>query len=123
MQFFFLNQILIGLQVRIVHRGNPKTKYKIDGLSKELTKDVKFHDNDGCLVNAVDFFLREFQWPIRYTLLPCLMVKKTLFIPMEVCEVMSGIIKYCRFFSLKVNRQYQIFVIIYRTKMGILSGK
>ena len=82
---------MTGLQIRIVHRGNPKTKYNIDGLSKELTKDVKFYDDKGFLVKAVDFFPREFQWPLRYTLLPCLMVKKKLFMPMDVCEVMPGI--------------------------------
>jgi hypothetical protein len=41
-------------------------------------------------VKAVDFFPREFQWPLRYTLLPCLIVKKKLFMPMDVCEVMPG---------------------------------
>ncbi|PKC72200.1 Piwi-domain-containing protein [Rhizophagus irregularis] len=85
-----LERTLTGLQIRIVHRGNPKTKYIIDGLSKELTKDIKFRDDKGFLVKAVDFFPREFQWPLRYTLLPCLIVKKKLFMPMDVCEVMPG---------------------------------
>ncbi|RHZ49420.1 hypothetical protein Glove_521g37 [Diversispora epigaea] len=85
-----LEEALIGLNIRVVHRGNPKTRYKIYGIADIITEFQNVVTDDGSLMNCEKFFYQEYKWKLQYVKLPCLIVKEKLFMPIEVCEVLSG---------------------------------
>ncbi|CAI2171065.1 13559_t:CDS:10 [Funneliformis geosporum] len=80
-----------GLKVKVIHRGEKNPKYKIERLSSKAADYTIFmNDKEGVEMNVTDYFARTYNRYLEFKSLPCIVVKKNLFIPMEVCNVLPG---------------------------------
>ena len=89
-----------GLKVKTIHRGDKSPKYKIEHLSSKVADYTTFiNDKKGVEMNVVDYFSRTYNRSLEFKSLPCIVVKKNLFIPMEVCNIFPGRYLYIFFLS------------------------
>jgi eukaryotic translation initiation factor 2C len=88
---------LKGLKVKVTHRRCSQ-KFTIIGLTKQITREIKFpmsEDNGPPrMVNMLDFFRSKHKANIAFKMLPCLDISKSKekpnYIPMEFCVVCEG---------------------------------
>ncbi|KAI7849000.1 Piwi domain-containing protein [Circinella umbellata] len=85
-----LEKAIKGLQIQIVHRGEKKFKYKITKLTPSSVEKTKFKDQDGNEMSVSQYFTKRYNMRLNYPFLPCVVVKKDIFLPMEVCQVVAG---------------------------------
>ncbi|CAO0794814.1 unnamed protein product [Mucor circinelloides] len=85
-----LEKILKALRIQIVHRGEKKLKYKITKLTPSPADRTVFKDEAGNEMTVANYFAKQYNKRLNYPFLPCVVVKKDIFLPMEVCEVLPG---------------------------------
>lgn len=80
-----------GLIIKVIHRGEKQTKYKIERLTSQAADFTTFtNKKEGIEMSVADYFAQTYNHSLEFKSLPCIVVKKNLFIPMEVCEVLPG---------------------------------
>lgn len=80
-----------GLRIKVIHRGEKQTKYKIERLTSQAADFTTFTNNkDGIEMNVADYFAHTYNHSLEFKSLPCVVVKKNVFIPMEVCDILPG---------------------------------
>ncbi|GLJ39829.1 hypothetical protein SUGI_0814230 [Cryptomeria japonica] len=90
---------LKGLKVRVTHRRCAQ-KYTVNGLTNEMTRDLKFEvtESSGLKkdIGIIDYFVhvKKYTSAIRYQFLPCLdLVLKpgdeSIYVPIEFCEILA----------------------------------
>ena len=80
-----------GLKVKTIHRGDKSPMYKVERLSSKAADYTTFmNDKEGVEMNVADYFARTYNRSLEFKSLPCIVVKKNLFIPMEVCNILPG---------------------------------
>ncbi|KAI8647337.1 Piwi domain-containing protein [Parasitella parasitica] len=85
-----LEKILKVLKIQVVHRGERKIKYKITKLTPSPADRTVFKDEAGNEQTVADYFAKQYNKRLNYPFLPCVVVKKDIFLPMEVCEVIPA---------------------------------
>ncbi|KAI9243621.1 Piwi domain-containing protein [Phascolomyces articulosus] len=85
-----LEKAIKNLQIQIVHRGEKKFKYKITKLTPSTVERTKFKDQEGKEMTVSQYFTQRYGMRLSYPFLPCVVVKKDMFLPMEVCEIVPG---------------------------------
>ncbi|KAI8099254.1 Piwi domain-containing protein [Halteromyces radiatus] len=86
-----VEKILKNLKIVVVHRGAEKRlKYKINKLTPTSAENTVFKDDTGNEVTVAQHFQNTYNRRLAFPFLPCVVVKKNTFLPMEVCEVVSG---------------------------------
>ncbi|KAI8092854.1 Piwi domain-containing protein [Halteromyces radiatus] len=86
-----VEKILKNLKIVVVHRGAEKRlKYKINKLTPTSVEDTVFKDKLGNEITVAQYFQKTYNRRFAYPFLPCIVVKKDTFLPMEVCEVLPG---------------------------------
>ncbi|KAL0140472.1 Piwi domain-containing protein [Mucor lusitanicus] len=75
---------------RVVHRGEKKLKYKVTKLTPSPADRTVFKDEAGNEMTVANYFAKQYNKRLAYPFLPCVVVKKDIFLPMEVCEVLPG---------------------------------
>jgi len=83
-----IKKVLKGLRVEVAHRVEVRRKYRIDGLTKQSSRDLRFELSTGETKNVRDYFRETYKLQLRYNFLPCLQVgteQKPNYLPMEVC--------------------------------------
>ncbi|KAI8084471.1 PAZ domain-containing protein [Halteromyces radiatus] len=86
-----VEKILKNLKIVVVHRGAEKRlKYKINKLTPTSAENTVFKDDTGNEVTVAQHFQNTYNRHLAFPFLPCIVVKKNTFLPMEVCEVVSG---------------------------------
>lgn len=84
-----LTRLLQGRTIQIVHRGDRRIRFKISGLTGPANQ-VSFADQNGNTILVSDYFLKTYNVRLNYPFLPCIVVRKDIFLPMEVCEMAPG---------------------------------
>lgn len=86
-----LEKVLKNLKIVVVHRGAEKRlKYKINKLTPSSAENTLFKDENGNEQSVAQYFGKQYNKRLAYPFLPCVAVKKDIFLPMEVCEVVAG---------------------------------
>ncbi|KAI8098878.1 Piwi domain-containing protein [Halteromyces radiatus] len=86
-----VEKILKNLKIVVVHRGAEKRlKYKINKLTPTSVENTVFKDDSGNEMNVAQYFQKTYNRRLAFPFLPCIVVKKDIFLPMEVCEVIPG---------------------------------
>ncbi|KAK4517552.1 uncharacterized protein ATC70_000892 [Mucor velutinosus] len=84
-----LNRLLKGRTILVTHRGERRLTFKITNLGGPANQ-VAFADANGNNILVSDYFLQTYNLRLNYPFLPCVVVRKDIFLPMEVCEITSG---------------------------------
>ncbi|CAO3703942.1 unnamed protein product [Rhizopus stolonifer] len=85
-----LTKILKTLRIQVIHRGEKKLKYKITKLTPTPADQTTFKNDSGIEMTVADYFSKQYNQRLNFPFLPCVVVKKDIFLPMEVCEVLPG---------------------------------
>ena len=86
-----LEKTLKNLKIQINHRGESnKRKYKIQKLTPSPAERTVFKDQDGNEMSVAAYFSKRYNIRLQFPYLPCVVVKKELFLPMEVCDIVAG---------------------------------
>ncbi|KAI7907008.1 Piwi domain-containing protein [Cokeromyces recurvatus] len=85
-----LEKILKSLRIMAVHRGDKKLKYKITKLTPSSADRTAFKDDAGNEITVANYFAKQYNTRLNFPFLPCVVVKKDIYLPMEVCEVIPG---------------------------------
>ncbi|KAI9272608.1 Piwi domain-containing protein [Sporodiniella umbellata] len=85
-----LEKILKALKIQVVHRGDKRLKYKVTKLTPSPAESTTFKDDAGNEMTVANYFAKQYNRRLNFPFLPCVVVKKDIFYPMEVCEVLPG---------------------------------
>lgn len=86
-----LANVFKNVKIMVVHRGTDKQyKYKITNLTPSPASETMFTNNDGEQVSVASYFQSTYNRRLAAPFLPCVVVKKDVFLPMEVCQVIPG---------------------------------
>ncbi|VAH72133.1 unnamed protein product [Triticum turgidum subsp. durum] len=85
-----IKKALKGLRVEVSHRGQVRRKYRINGLTKQSSRDLRFKLSTGETKTVRDYFRETCKLQLSYDFLPRLQVgteQKPNYLPMEVCAL------------------------------------
>ena len=87
---FKVDKALKNLTVYVTHRGENalKRRLKITKISNTSASQTKF-EIDGNQIDIATYFERTYNRRLQYPFLPCVIVRKTTSLPMEVCNVVK----------------------------------
>ncbi|KAG9286919.1 hypothetical protein G9A89_000048 [Geosiphon pyriformis] len=74
-----------GVQIRVIHRGEQKRKYKIERFSQMATDEQTFLKN-GKHITILEYFSQTYGKRLEYKALPCIVVKKNVLLPLEIMK-------------------------------------
>ncbi|CEP13223.1 hypothetical protein [Parasitella parasitica] len=86
---YMLTRLLKGRQIQVVHRGEQRYTYKITNLAAPAN-EITFTDAQGTSKTVADYFVEKYNRRLNYPFLPCVVVRRDIFLPMEVCEITPG---------------------------------
>lgn len=85
-----VEKILKGVQIRDNHRGEHKRRFKIMKFTSGPASHTQFDRGDGSTVSVENYFYEVYNRRLNFPHLPCVVVKKDVFLPMEVCDIIEG---------------------------------
>ncbi|KAI7880301.1 Piwi-domain-containing protein [Lichtheimia hyalospora FSU 10163] len=88
-----LEKTLKGIKVQVMHRGEHRRKYKILKLAPSSADRTMFRDamdDNSEEMSVSTYFHQQYNMRLAYGFLPCVVVKRDIFLPMEVCHVVAG---------------------------------
>jgi hypothetical protein len=79
-----------GLKIRVTHRGEVVSKktFKISKLTPSSANDTRF-EVDGTAMSVSEYFQKTYNRRLNYPFLPCVVVKKNVYLPIEICDVVE----------------------------------
>jgi hypothetical protein len=85
-----LDKALKHLKIYVTHRGEnaQKKRLRITKVSEYSAQNTKF-EIDGRQTDVASYFQRTYNKCLQYPFLPCVIVRKTISLPMEVCNVVE----------------------------------
>ncbi|CAG8435462.1 9989_t:CDS:10 [Funneliformis mosseae] len=81
-----LNKILKGVKIYVLHRGDKKRKYTINGLTTTSADRTTFKIDDKD-ISVTKYFLDTYKKRLEFGKLPCIVDAKNCYLPLEVCEI------------------------------------
>ena len=86
-----LSKALKDLKVYVTHRGENASKrhFRIVKISNISAANNKVEIDDGRQTDVASYFERTYNRRLQYPFLPCVIVRKTTCLPMEVCNVVE----------------------------------
>ncbi|CAG8434696.1 7785_t:CDS:10 [Diversispora eburnea] len=87
-----IEKALKNLKVKVIHRGEAtsRRRFKISKITATPANQTRFDAGDGHTTDVADYFARTYNQRLTYPHLPCIVVRKDIFLPLEVCEVIEG---------------------------------
>ncbi|CAB4437396.1 unnamed protein product [Rhizophagus irregularis] len=82
-----LEWIMEGLRIRDNHRSGNRRKFKVEGLTQTPASRTMFDRGDGSIIDVRTYFQNAYNRPLVYPLLPCVIVRRNVYLPIEVCDV------------------------------------
>ncbi|XP_042412284.1 protein argonaute MEL1-like isoform X2 [Zingiber officinale] len=83
-----------GVRVEAVHRRDLRIRYKINGLTKEPLRQLKFPISETQTeISVVQYFKERYNYNLMCVSWPCLLAgseSKPTYLPMEVCAIVEG---------------------------------
>lgn len=87
-----MKRAVMGLMVKTTHRQNSGKKFKCRGITNDPATDAMFVLRDGTEMSVGQYWGQKYG-PLQFPWMPCLDVSKggkVMYLPPEVCEVVSG---------------------------------
>ncbi|KAF2563968.1 hypothetical protein F2Q70_00015739 [Brassica cretica] len=80
-----------NIRVFVCHRETVQ-RYRVYGLTDEITERLWFPDRDGKQIRLVSYFKDRYGYEIQFKNLPCLQISRTrpCYLPMELCMICEG---------------------------------
>ncbi|KAI9595773.1 Piwi domain-containing protein [Syncephalis fuscata] len=86
-----LESYIKGLSFYVTHRGSSKRKYRAARFTKTDARRTTFPIGDTNQQQSVaEYFKIKYNMNLRYPELPCIEVKKNMYFPLEVCDVVEN---------------------------------
>ncbi|CAB5168276.1 Piwi-domain-containing protein [Rhizophagus irregularis] len=76
-----------NLRIRDNHRTGNKRKFKIEGLTRTPVSNTMFDRGDGSNIDVGSYFQNQYNRRLLYPFLPCVVVRRNQYLPIEVCDV------------------------------------
>uniref|UniRef100_A0A0A9GCU2 AGO911 n=1 Tax=Arundo donax TaxID=35708 RepID=A0A0A9GCU2_ARUDO len=93
MDYVKLKKALRGVRIEVTHRGDPRRKYRIVGLTQHRPCDLSFESSTGVSKTVTEYFREAYQLNLQYGFLPCVQAgseQRPNYLPMEVCKIVPG---------------------------------
>lgn len=86
-----VERALKNIRVFVCHRETVQ-RYRVHGLTEEVTENLWFADRDGKNLRLVNYFKDHYNYDIQFRKLPCLQISrsKPCYLPMELCVICEG---------------------------------
>ncbi|CAG8668612.1 21019_t:CDS:2 [Gigaspora margarita] len=86
-----LEKSLKKLKIKVTHRGDTvaKRRFKILKITNTPASATKF-DVEGQSTDVASYFQKTYNMRLNYPFLPCVVIRKENYLPMEVCDVIEG---------------------------------
>ncbi|PKK67969.1 Piwi-domain-containing protein [Rhizophagus irregularis] len=78
-----------NLKIRVNHRAEARTSSKIERLTQTPASRTMF-EKDGNTIDVATYFQNTYNMRLIYPFLPCVIVRRNVFLPLEVCDVIPG---------------------------------
>ncbi|RIA87407.1 Piwi domain-containing protein [Glomus cerebriforme] len=78
-----------GLRIRDNHLPGRKRRFKIERLTPTPASSTLFDRGDGSNIDVATYFNQQYR-RLNHAHLPCVIVRKNVYLPMEVCDVIEG---------------------------------
>ncbi|KAG9294768.1 hypothetical protein G9A89_008247 [Geosiphon pyriformis] len=87
-----LEKLFKNLKIRAMHRGIPasKLRFRIRKFTERPANEMTFDAGDNGEIDVVTYFYKQYNIRLNYPYLPCVVVQRNTFLPVEVCEVIEG---------------------------------
>lgn len=85
-----IEKSLKNLRIQVVHRGDVRRKFKIVGLTPGSCERTMFKDEAGNEMTVSTYFMNQYNMRLSFAFLPCVVIRRDTFLPMEVCEIVPG---------------------------------
>ncbi|KAG0165351.1 Eukaryotic translation initiation factor 2C [Apophysomyces sp. BC1015] len=85
-----IGKFLKDLRIVCIHRGEKQPKFKINKVTPSSADRTMFKDDAGNEQSVAAYFSKQYNKRLAYPFLPCLVVKRDIFLPMEVCHIIPG---------------------------------
>jgi len=85
-----------GLRITGTHRERSSRTFRVLGLTKTAAKDTLFNQqgpNGAASTDTIDvtsYFKQAYNMTLAYSALPCVIVSKSVVMPMKICTVVEG---------------------------------
>ncbi|RGB24745.1 Piwi domain-containing protein [Rhizophagus diaphanus] len=84
---FKVEDIISGLRITDNHRTGNRRKFKIEGLTEAPASHATFPRDDGSRIDVRTYFQNQYNRRLLYPFLPCVIVRRNQYLPIEVCDV------------------------------------
>jgi hypothetical protein len=84
-----IERTIKGLKIKDNHREGTRRKFKITKLTPTPASHTQFDKGDGTSTNVANYFYETYNRRLNYAHLPCVVVRRNVYLPMEVCEVIE----------------------------------
>ncbi|KAJ4866876.1 Protein argonaute 7 [Raphanus sativus] len=86
-----VEKALKNIRVFVCHRETVQ-RYRVFGLTEEITESLWFQDRDGKQLRVMSYFKDHYNYEIQFKSLPCLQISRTrpCYLPMELCMICEG---------------------------------
>lgn len=86
-----VDKVLKNIRVFVCHRETAQ-RYRVYGLTEDVTENLRFPDRDGKNLRLVNYFKSHYNHDIQFRNLPCLQLSrnKPCYLPMELCVICEG---------------------------------
>ncbi|CAG8516305.1 10444_t:CDS:10 [Funneliformis caledonium] len=88
---FVIERFLKNVRINVIHRGEAaaRRRFKIDQITPKSALETTF-DSEGAITNVAEYFQQRYNKRLNYPFLPCVVVARKVYLPMEVCEIIKG---------------------------------
>ncbi|CAI2165391.1 7296_t:CDS:10 [Funneliformis geosporum] len=83
----YLNKLLKGVKIYVLHRGERKRKYTISGITTASADKTTFKQDDKD-ITVTQYFLNTYKKKLDFGKLPCIVDVKNCYLPLECCEIL-----------------------------------
>uniref|UniRef100_A0A1D1XV91 Protein argonaute MEL1 n=1 Tax=Anthurium amnicola TaxID=1678845 RepID=A0A1D1XV91_9ARAE len=84
-----VERVIKSLRIKDNHRDGSR-KFKIEKLTPTPASHTMFDKGDGTQDSVQNYFNQVYNRRLNYPFFPCIVVRKNVYLPMEVCDVIPG---------------------------------
>ncbi|GBC10173.1 hypothetical protein RclHR1_00940014 [Rhizophagus clarus] len=84
-----VDRVIRNLKIRTNHLYESKRTHKIEKLTPTAASNTTFQIDDS-IISVQHYFQSRYNRKLIYPLLPCVIIKKNIYLPIEVCDVEPG---------------------------------
>ncbi|GBB99129.1 hypothetical protein RclHR1_03420012 [Rhizophagus clarus] len=82
--------IIRNLKIMDNHRAGNRRRFKIEGLTPTPASHTMFVMGDGSQIDVKTYFQNTYNRRLEFPLLPCVVVRRNVYLPIEFCDVIQG---------------------------------